>query len=69
MRRRGDLRRRAAFREPRRRVLVACEGEVTEPKYFQALRRIFHNPATVIEIDDRHGTPKTLVARAVELKN
>jgi hypothetical protein len=47
---------------------VVCEGEVTEPKYFRALGRLFHNPALEIEIDDQHGTPKTLVARAARRK-
>jgi hypothetical protein len=67
MRRRDDLRRRPASREPRRRILVVCEGEVTEPKYFRGLRRK-HNPALEIEIDEQHGTPKTLVARAARRK-
>jgi hypothetical protein len=68
MRRRGDLRRGPAFREPRRRILVICEGKVTEPKYFRELRLHFRNPAVEIEIDDQHGTPRTLVAHAVRRK-
>ena len=68
MRQPRDLRRRPASREPRRRILVICEGAVTEPKYFRALKRLFHNPALEIEIDDQHGTPKTLVAHAARRK-
>lgn len=68
MRQRSDLRRRPAFREPRRRILVVCEGEVTEPKYFRGLRRSFRNAAVEIEIDDQHGTPKTLVEHAARRK-
>jgi hypothetical protein len=68
MRRCGKFRRRVAFREPRRRILVVCEGKVTEPKYFRALRQLFHRPTLDVVIDDRCGVPKTLVERAVELK-
>jgi hypothetical protein len=68
MRRRNDLRRRPASREPRKRILVVCEGKVTEPRYFRALRHEFRNPAIEIEIDDQHGTPKTLVAHAARRK-
>lgn len=68
MRRRDDLRRRPASREPRRRILVVCEGEVTEPKYFRGLRRGLRNPAIEVEIDEQHGTPRTLVARAARRK-
>jgi hypothetical protein len=68
MRHRGDLRRRPASREPRRRILVICEGKVTEPRYLRALRLVFHTRTLEIVIDDQHGVPKTLVERAVELK-
>jgi hypothetical protein len=68
MRHRGDFRRQPPFREPRRRILVVCEGKVTEPKYFQALRLLFHNRALDIVINDEAGVPKTLVERAVKLK-
>jgi hypothetical protein len=68
MRHRGDLRRRPPSRERRRLILVVCEGKVTEPKYFRALRIHFHTRTLEIVIDDQHGTPKTLVERAVELK-
>jgi hypothetical protein len=33
------LGRREATRDPRRRVLIVCEGECTEPYYFEGLRR------------------------------
>ena len=63
-----DLRRRPPRREPRRRILVVCEGRVTEPRYFRALRSEYRNALVEIEIDDRGGTPKTLVERAAERK-
>ncbi len=64
----GDLVRRQPHREPRRRILILCEGEVTEPGYFRALIREFRNPLVDIEIDDHGGAPKTLVERAAERK-
>jgi RloB-like protein len=51
-------------REPKRRVLIVCEGGVTEAGYFRDLRRAFRNPLVEVEIDDAGGVPKTLVGRA-----
>src|SRR5271156_3507691 len=67
MARRNDrLRRRRPFREVKRRILIICEGEVTEPKYFNDLR---HLTRSLIELSiEPGGTPKTLVERAVDLK-
>src|SRR4051812_45462119 len=63
-----DLRRRVARREPKRRILVVCEGGVTEAGYFKNLRAAFRNPLVVVEIDDQGGVPKTLVERAAARK-
>lgn len=63
-----ELRRRAPRREPRRRILVVCEGGVTEAGYFRDLRAAFRNPLVEVEIDDEGGVPKTLVERAAERK-
>jgi RloB-like protein len=60
----GDLRRRLPRREPRSRILVVCEGGVTEAGYFRDLRAEVRNPLVEVEIDDRGGVPKTLVERA-----
>lgn len=64
----GGLARRRPVREPRRRILILCEGEVTEPRYFRALVREFRNPLVDIEIEGRGEGPKTLVERAAERK-
>jgi RloB-like protein len=65
-RRNDSLRRRRPFREAKRRILIVCEGEVTEPEYFNDLR---HQTRSLIELQiERGGTPKTLVERAVDLK-
>jgi RloB-like protein len=63
-----DLRRREPRREPKRRILIVCEGAVTEAGYFKALRAAFRNPLVAVEIDDEGGVPKTLVERAVARK-
>ena len=63
-----DLRRRGSRREPKRRILVVCEGGVTEAGYFKDLRAAFRNPLVVVEIDDEGGVPKTLVERAAARK-
>ncbi len=63
-----NFRRRSPRREPKRRVLVVCEGGVTEAGYFRNLRKVFRNPLIAVEIDDQGGVPKTLVERASEKK-
>lgn len=68
-RRGGRLRRRAPRLEPRKRVLILCEGKVTEPRYFQAFSREHRNQLVVIEVVPECGVPKTLVEHAVERKN
>jgi hypothetical protein len=67
MAKRNDtLRRRRPFREVKRRILIVCEGEVTEPKYFNDLR---HQTRSLVELEiEPGGTSKALVERAVELK-
>jgi hypothetical protein len=67
-RRRDDLRRRKPFREPRPRVLVCCEGKVTEPGYFNGLKREGQNHLLDIEVRPGGSNPKTLVDFAVERK-
>lgn len=53
----------------RRRVLVVCEGRVTEPTYFKALARHLGNPALVIKVEVDAGDPRRLVQRALELRD
>ena len=64
--RRDALRRRRAFRLPRPRFLIVCEGTLTEPGYFQETR---HLERSVIDLEiSPGGAPKALVERAVEKK-
>jgi hypothetical protein len=63
---RSSLSRRAARRTPKPRFLIVCEGEVTEPSYFYALR---HAERSLIDLVlQPAGSPKQVVERAVELK-
>lgn len=68
-RRRDDLRRRRPFAEPRPRVLVCCEGKVTEPSYFNGLKQREHNNLLHVEVQPGGMAPKTLVDYAVDLKD
>ena len=67
-RRHDNLRRRKWFVEPRPLVLVCCEGGVTEPSYFNGLKREGHNRLLDIEVRPAGPNPKTLVDYAVEKK-
>lgn len=61
--------RRDASREPRKRLLIVCEGAVTEPEYFRQFANWCRNPLVEIRIEAAAGVPRTLVEHAVELKN
>jgi hypothetical protein len=66
--RRDSLKRRMPFREPLPRILVVCEGEVTEHGYFEHLGRLYRRFVRV-EVDSKGGSnPKKIVERAVGLK-
>ena len=58
-----SLRRRGPRREPYPRILIVCEGEVTERVYFSHLRHAERIPIT-LQIQ-AGGVPKTLVETAV----
>ncbi len=61
----AGYKRRGPATQPRLRILVICEGEVTEPGYFNALRTELRNLLVEIQIEGRGEGPKTLVERAV----
>ena len=62
------LKRRPAGRVPRLRLLVLCEGEVTEPNYLRAFRHEHRNQLVEVEVVPKCGVPKTLVEFAAERK-
>jgi hypothetical protein len=66
--RRSNLRRSRPRREPRKRFLLFCEGEVTEPAYFIGWRRFLRNRLINIEISPEGGDPLRLVQQAISAK-
>ena len=62
MRHRGrPLHRRPPKLEPRPRLLIICEGRVTEPSYFHGLIHEEEIRSVEVIVDDEGGTPKRLV--------
>lgn len=61
---RSALRRRRPSIDPRPRLLVLCEGKVTEPNYLRGLARDSRNNLVEISKQLGVGVPKTLVERA-----
>jgi len=50
-------------------VVVFCEGKATEPDYVNELKRLPHirqNTALLVDVSPDHGTPMTLVAKAID---
>lgn len=67
--RENSRRRRAPFREPRTRVLIVCGGEVTEPGYFEGLKRACRNPAVRVCLKKKGIDPPSLVGYAAVLRD
>jgi len=59
------LARKPARYEPRARVLVVCEGVVTEPEYFRHVSAIAKNNLVEVIVDGLGGDPKHLVEAAL----
>src|SRR6185295_17099142 len=63
-----DLPRRRSSDQPRRRILVLCEGKETEPRYLEALYAKLRPSRVQIVIEGYGEDPKALVERAVARK-
>jgi len=63
-----DYKRREAFKEPRKSILIVCEGEKTEPIYFNALKETLRLIMVDVEIVGEGGAPITVVNRAIALR-
>ena len=59
-----DLAREKAKRQPKRRIIIYCEGKKTEPSYFRALERHYRNALIKVETIQA-GVPMTVAERAV----
>lgn len=53
-----------ARRSPRRRLLVVCEGRVTERSYIEGFERMVRNASVEVKVHDEHGDPRKLVEMA-----
>lgn len=60
--------RRPAFRQPKPRILIVCEGEVTEPGYFDGFWKSCRNPRVEVYIPPERGIPLSLVRIAKDWK-
>jgi hypothetical protein len=60
--------RRPPFREPKPIVLIICEGQNTEPQFFDGFRRACRNSRVDIKLAPEHGVPKTVVEIAKRYK-
>lgn len=61
--------RRGTPRHPLPRLLIVCEGAVTEPRYFRAFWEWCRNPRVQISIPRDRGVPYTLVSLARDMKD
>jgi hypothetical protein len=67
------LKRRVATRQPRKTLLIFCEGQKTEPEYLDALKRqpsVRDVAAVDLRVETGHGgsVPKTLVSMAIDAR-
>ena len=65
----ADLKRKAPKREPYDRVLIVCEGEKTEPVYFEDLRNHYGLSTANIAVTPANGSdPVSVVKHAKKLQ-
>jgi hypothetical protein len=70
-RRRQDDRpigRRGPSRQPKFRILIVCEGRITEPGYLKALQHAARNPRVHVAVAGETGVPRTVVEIAIRLR-
>ena len=60
--------RRKAFKEPRKSILIVCEGEKTEPIYFNALKKRLGMAIVDVEVVGEGAAPITVINCAIELR-
>ena len=68
-RRRESLKRKAPSREPKPRILVICEGTVTEPRYLEDYSKDQKNGLVEVEAIGLGYDPKSLVDEAAERRD
>lgn len=65
-RRKKDSERRESSRQPYDRVLIVCEGEKTEPFYFEEVKVVLGLDSANVEIDGTSGSSPISVVRHAE---
>ena len=60
--------RRKGSKEPRKSILIVCEGSKTEPIYFNSLKSNLRLSMVEVEIVGEGAAPITVVNRAIELR-
>ena len=63
-----DYKRRESFKEPRKSILIVCEGEKTEPIYFNALKERLRLIMVDVDIVGEGAAPITVVDHVIELR-
>lgn len=63
------LGRRPAFRTPKKRILIVCEGANTEPQYFRQFADAHRDAIVDVETAAAGGVPLSVVREAKRLKN
>jgi RloB-like protein len=62
------LRRRKPIRNPRAKIIIVCEGKVTEPQYFYELARHYNSLISMnLIIREAAGVPLSILRKAREL--
>lgn len=62
-------RRRASPRKPRPKIVIICEGKITEPEYFRRFRRLHGSTLVDIDVIGPAGVPSSVVQRACQEKD
>ncbi|MBE9116946.1 RloB domain-containing protein [Lusitaniella coriacea LEGE 07157] len=65
---RGYSERKVKNRNTRKRFLIVCEGEATEPNYFYGLRNYIDRAQVTLDIEPAGRVTLSLVQKALELK-
>ena len=63
---RHSLSRRRPTRDPRKRFVLLCEGQNTEPHYFNAVKELYADALVDIEIEGGVGVPETIARSAAK---
>lgn len=63
-----SYKRRKGLKEPRKSILIVCEGSKTEPIYFNSLRKKLQLSIVEVEIVGKGEAAITVVNRAIELR-